>query len=381
MIRRWVLVVLAIGCGQPAMKVTTGVEPVEAHDSGIADAGALIPDAGQPAPVRPDGGLSVNDVSWLLPVSNALPPLSDLLTPAQRTASQYQAFATPRVVSVRVDPCFPAAAGVCQHQVRLVAQAIDADTLVVEDSAIHLFFVFDDAEWTDVRRDVYDLARLSGVRTKGVALGVHPVLAQEGLTGAWGAAMRAFLTRHCTPARLREGAVMNANVDWRFFRFSVMGGVLTRIATTGTGLFSLLPMDEVQLQRQGYGRPGQFAEVEPEGVLDADGGVVTTVLERLASQRNVQGDIREAIEKVENPIDTPTPLIDCGVCHRATQLRVDHEQQRGLTARPARFGLPAVMPATPSLSRNNFHAFSYLGDQPAIIDRTVYESVQVANSL
>ena len=373
MTRRWMLLVLAFGCGQPAMKVTTGTAPV--------DAGVTQVDAGLSPPVRPDGGLSVNDVSWLLPLSNALPPLSDFFTPAQLTASQYQAFATPRVVSARIDPCFPVAAGVCERQVRLVAQGLDPDTLEVEDSAIHLFFVFEEAAWSDVRRDVYDLARQSGARSAGVPLGVHPVLAQEGVNGAWGTAMRAFLTRHCTPARLHEVAVMNANVDWRFFRFSVMGGVLTRIATTGTGLFSLLPMDEVRLQRQGYGLPGLGAEVEPEGIVDADGGVVTTVLERIATQRNVQGDVRDAIERLENPSDTPTPLIDCGVCHRATQVRVDHEQRRGLSARAARFGLPAVTAPTPSLGRNNFHAFSYLGDQPAIIDRTVYESVQAANSL
>lgn len=376
------LLLLALGCGQPATKVMTGAGPVDAGaDSGVADAGSHAPDAGQTAPTRPDGGLSVNDVSWLFPLSNALPPLSDFFTPAQLTASQFQAVATPRIVSVRIDPCFPAAAGVCARQVRLVAQAVDPDTLEVEDSALHLFFGFDEAEWSDVRRDVYELARQSGARTTGVALGVHPVLLQEGVGGAWGNTMRAFLTRRCTPARLREVAVMNASVDWRFFRFSVMGGVLTRLSTTGTGLFSLLPMDEVRLQRQGYGQAGQGAEVEPEGVIDADGGVVTTVLERIAAQRNVQGDVRQAIEKVENPVDTPTPLIDCGVCHRATQLRVDHEQRRGLSARPARFGLPAVTAPTPSIGRNNFHAFSYLGDQPAIIDRTVYESVQVANSL
>lgn len=371
---RWLLVALAVGCGQPATKVMTEPTLGEARDAGLVD-------AGQALPVRPDGGLSVNDVSWLLPVSNALPPLSDFFTSAQLAASQYQAVATPRVVSVRIDPCFPAAAGVCQRQVRLVAQAIDADTLEVEDSALHLFFVFDEAAWSDVRRDVYDLARQSGSRTMGAALGVHPVLAQEGVSGAWGTAMRSFLTRHCTPARLHEVAVMNANVDWRFFRFSVMGGVLTRIATTGTGIFSLLPMDEVRLQRQGYGQPGQGAEVEPEGVVNADGGVVTTVLERLAAQRNVQGDFREAIERIENPLETPTPLVDCGICHRATQVRVDHEQRRGLSRRPGRFGQPATTASTPSLSRNNFHAFSYLGDQPSIIDRTVYESVQAANSL
>lgn len=381
MTRRWLLVVLVVGCGEPAKKVMTEPALGELLDSGVVDAGALQADAGQALPVRPDGGLSVNDVSWLLPLSNALPPLSDFLTPAQLTASRYETVATARVVSVRIDPCFPVAAGVCQRQVRLVAQALDPDTLQTEDSAIHLFFVFDEASWSDVRRDVYDLARQSGGRTAGVALGIHPVLAQDGLNGAWGTAMRSFLTRHCTPARLHEVAVMNANVDWRFFRFSVMGGVLTRIATTGTGLFSLLPMDEVRLQRQGYGQVGQGAEVEPEGIVDADGGVVTTVLERIAAQRNVQGDVREAIERLENPIDTPTPLIDCGICHRATQVRVDHEQRRGLTARPARFGLPAVTKATPALGLNDFHAFSYLNDQPAIIDRTVYESVLVANSL
>lgn len=376
------VLLLAVGCGQPAMKVMTETGPVDAGlDSGAADAGTMPADAGQPQPVRPDGGLSVNDVSWLLPLSNALPPLSDFLTASQVTTSRFETIAAPRVVSVRIDPCFPVAAGVCQRQVRLVAQAVDPDTLQVEDSAIHLFFVFDEAEWNDVRRDVYDLARQSGARTNGAPLGIHPVLAQQGVAGAWGTAMRSFLTRHCTPARLHEVAVMKAGVDWQFFRFSVMGGVLTRIATTGSGLFSLLPMDEVRLQRQGYGQAGLGAEVEPEGIVDADGGVVTTVLERIASQRNVQGDVRDAIERLENPIDTPTPLIDCGMCHRATQVRVDHEQRRGLAARLARFGLPAVTPATPSLGRNNFHAFSYLNDQPAIIDRTVYESVQAASSL
>jgi hypothetical protein len=190
------------------------------------------------------------------------------------------------------------------------------------------------------------------------------------------------LTTHCTPARLQEVAVMNAAVDWRFFRFSVSpAGTLTRIATTGGGPFSLFPADEVRLTRQSYGPPDSGAEGDPEGLVAPDGGVLLTVLENLAAARNFPLDAREAISRIENPLDSPTPTVDCGLCHRASQVRADHDTRRGLSPLPPRFPGAPPTAAPPPLGRNDFHAFSYHGADATITDRAVYESVLAAQGL
>ncbi len=350
-----------------------------AMDASSRDAGF---DAGQPRDaggITLDGGrLTLNDVSWLFPRSTDLLPLEDFLTPQQLQATT---FATPdqvRIVSVRIDPCFPVAAGVCGREVRLVGQRIDPTTLEASDSAIHLFFVFSDADWAVVQDDVLSLALLAGGRTAG-ALDVHPIIARDGWSGTYGLAVRAFLTQHCTPARLKEIALLNAGAEWRFFRFSVTGGVLTRIATTGSGWFSVFPIDAIRIPPQRYEVP--MPDGGAEGELSPDGGVARTILERLAQQRNVLGELQDAIARVENPIDEPTPLLDCGICHRATQLRVDHVTRRGLTALPPRFAVPVATQPPPAIEENNFHAFSWHGTTATITHRTVFESSVTAISM
>lgn len=392
-------VVLLVSCSTPPGTSLLG-EGVGVMDAG-ADAGsdasidggfdadfdaggpdASIRDAGQPRDaggISLDGGrLTLNDVSWLFPRSTELLPLEDFLTAQQIQATT---FATPdqvRIVSVRIDPCFPVAAGVCGREVRLVGQRIDPVTLEAADSAIHLFYVFTDADWAVVQDDVLSLAILAGGRTSG-ALDVHPIIARDGWSGTYGVALRSFLTRHCTASRLNEIALLNAGAEWRFFRFSVTGGVLTRIATTGSGWFSVFPIDAIRVAPQRYAVPSPDGGAE--GELFADGGVARTILERLAQQRNVLGELQEAIARVENPIDEPTPLLDCGICHRATQLRVDHVTKRGLTALPPRFSVPVATQPPPAIEENNFHAFSWHGTTATITHRTVFESSVTAISM
>jgi hypothetical protein len=93
-----------------------------------------------------------------------------------------------RVVSLRVDPCFPGstppAPPVCRKQIRMVAQplvqegadggafSLASDT---EDATVHLFYDLSDAQFDRVLEGIKDLKRQAGAASRG-PLNVHPVM-------------------------------------------------------------------------------------------------------------------------------------------------------------------------------------------------------------
>jgi hypothetical protein len=222
--------------------------------------------------VSTDGGLDVNDVSFLIPLpapghEATLLALSDsdgrgVLLPralydglpvlVEGTAPA-ELYARLRVVGIRVDPCFPGstppAAPSCLKQLRLVAQPLhvggeDADFQTVsEDATVHLFNGLSDADFDEVHRGLWSLKALAGELTDGRPLGVHPVLEREGLEGAYGSALRSLVLRHCGAQNLTRVAFMSVATQgslWRFGAFDVENGALVaaqipRIGTTAQG--------------------------------------------------------------------------------------------------------------------------------------------------
>jgi hypothetical protein len=353
-----------------------------------------------------DGGLDLNDVSFLFPLPapghenqllgvEALLPrtLFDGLPVIVEGEEPNALFARLRVVSVRVDPCFPGstppAPPSCVKQVRLVAQPVlnggpDAGFVeTTEDAAIHLFYVLDDAGFDDAHRTLWQLKALAGSATDGAPLDVHPVMRREGLDGAYASAVKQLVVSHCTAQNLVRVAFMsvsNFGRAWRFGGFDVVRGAL--VATDIPRLNGLTAQNVQEFGTPEF-RNGSLLPSPPGDDLDT---LLSESALRLADERTLSRALTSALQ-IEHPARSSPKTIDCGSCHVASRARHHAEVERQVDtsthedafhAAP-RFNLARVDGAgdDPSALR----AFGYLGARSALSQRTINESAVVADAL
>ena len=128
-----------------------------------------------------------------------------------------------KVVAFRFDPCFPFEdpATNCQTQIRLIVSPLN-DREATLDTAMHLVYDFPPSEAAPLARALAALK--TDTSTNGQPLGVHPVMAKEGLRGKTAASFRAFLTSKLVGARLTTWAFMGLSGRERPWVF--LGGVV-----------------------------------------------------------------------------------------------------------------------------------------------------------
>jgi hypothetical protein len=351
-----------------------------------------------------DGGLDLNDVSWLLP----LPPTREQLLglaaagakgallprhlydamPSTVTGLEAAAlFDEYRVVGVRIDPCFPRdAQGGCVPQLRLVAQPVIPEgpaRTTTRDATLHLFYELSPAEFDDAHRAVRALHVLAAGRTQGRPLEVHPVMAVEGLGGPYARELHALVTRLCGAQNLTRVAFMRLlqeDVAWRFGALNIVAGaaVADPIPRLGT------------LTEQGVQEFGNTAfrsgELQPEPVGDELSVLLSESAMRLTDERTLQRGLTSAL-RLEHPERLTPKTADCGSCHVASRARRNAEARRMVdTSRH-----PDAFVADPrfDLRRTDavgddpraLRAFGYFGRDSALSQRTINESARVAEAL
>lgn len=372
-------VALLCACGNP---------PRPSGDGGV-DAGSS------------DGGLDVNDVSWLYPLPYQASDLLSLDSAGPRGAllpralydglpelfpdggdnNLHDAF---RVIGARVDPCFPTDAqnSGCRKQIRLVAQPLVESGLTptTEDATIHLFFDLSDADWADVQTTVDELHQLAGGATQGKPLEVHPVLKSQGLKGEYANTLRELITRLCGAQTLTRVAFMRtvqADVAWSFGAFNVANGALVD---------DTIPrLDDLKLQGvQEFGNDDfRNGDLQP----GAPGDQLFTLLSesemRLTDERTLQKAITSAL-RIENPHLESPKTIDCGSCHVVSRALTNAKAERNVDTSgyaeqfttDARFNLSRV--DSVGNDPKALRAFGYLGNKSALSQRTINESAIVA---
>jgi hypothetical protein len=366
-------------------------------------------DAGPP--VSTDGGLDLDDVSFLLPLpapgqeatllglsdaegKGVLLPraLYDGLPVLVEGTAPAALYAQLRVVGIRVDPCFPGttppAAPTCVKQLRLIAQPLRAGgadagfQTVTDDATVHLFYGLSDADFDEVHRGLWNLKALAGAQTAGQPLGVHPVLESEGLGGPYGSALRSLVLRHCGAQTLTRVAFMSVATQgslWRFGAFDVEDGALVaasipRIGATAQGF-------------QEFGTPefrsGQLLPTVSGDDLDV---LLSESQLRLTDERTLDRALTSAL-RIEHPARESPRTIDCASCHVASRARHNAEQQRQVDTS----GWPDAFDAGPRFdlrrldgAKDDAHAlraFGYFGRLSALSQRTINESAAVAEAL
>lgn len=363
-------------------------------------------DAGCTSDAGPtDGGYDVNDVSFLypLPAANALDDLlganasgpEGVLLPRalyDGLALKAGAYDALRVLGVRVDPCFPATDAGCLRQVRLVLQPVDAvertdggiglpGQSTTQDHAVHLFYDLDAPRWQRVLDAVAELHDLAQGRTRGVPLGVHPVLAAEGLQGPYTQRLRSLVLQVCgerTFSRLATTTLTPPD-RWVFRAFDLKNGALVPDPIPRT------PMLASQAFTEFGTAPKREGELAPAPVGD-------DMTELLSSNGLVFLDdftLNAALESalhVEHPDQSSPRTIDCGSCHVASRARENAEAVRMKTTvgHPGRFTAPGFSLARTDEAANDpraMRAFGYFGRRTALSQRTINESAHVARAL
>lgn len=365
----------------------------------------LAVDAG-PGFGHSDGGFDLNDVSFLFPLPatraveaqllgiDALLPKAlysqvPLLIDGRDADQLYGAL---RVVSARVDPCFPGstppAAPTCIKQIRLVAQPMatvddGGVALTTEDATIHLFYELTAEQFNSAVQALHQLRDQADGRTDGRPLEVHPVMRVEGLTGPYATALKAMITRLCTAQTLRRIAFMHvaaAGNAWRFGAFDLVDGAMVEAKIPRT---SELTVQGVQEFGSLEFRNGELQPAAPGDQLRV---LLSESSMRLTDDRTLSKALKSALT-IENPDRSSPKTIDCASCHVASRARANAERRRKvdtsawaeLFVAPARFDVRRVdaVGDDPKALR----AFGYQGRDGAWSLRTINESAMIADAL
>lgn len=299
-----------------------------------------------------------------------------------------------RIVGARIDPCFPdlgalvANPSACRRQLRLVAQPLTSDVngVIVEDASIHLLYDLTPADF-DALANAWLALGNDQTHDHRTTLGIHPLIANEGLTGATATAMRALVTTYAGEATLSQFTfVEGRGVAWEFGGLRVDGASQNALPIHGiedasgqvtasdtTGVFSVSPASAEARAMDPLA--GEYT-AGPVG-----GGTVTLT----ATADAITAALRQTLT-IDDPTQLNADTVDCAACHLATRAR-----ERARTLGASSDGLPRFAIDDFDLSLGDLgsaaaspqqqRAFGYNGRTAMWNQRVINESAAVADIL
>lgn len=294
--------------------------------------------------------------------------------------STYEAL---HLVGVRLDPCGHRAAGVpCTSEVRAVFQGVAPDTkgtTLAADGGVHVMYDVPAGELDEMLREILTAKRASG-DTGSEELGPHPILAAQGLEGAFGKTLRAIVLRHVGERRIARVTTFDHNFDpdsdgWTFTIHDRVNGKY--VAGTIPGI--------EQPGQTVAGTPARalsLAETSAEAFGGPSAKDPVAALVSSARREAPAATLQKAFEaalRVEDPSVHTAASTDCANCHLAEGAHRIGKELFGMNE-PAGF-LPGVSRRDERTSVTNLHAFGYLDRSVSITLRTAAESADVAREM
>lgn len=398
-----------------------GVDPItrgtDAPPGGSKDSTGTTPVTPEPeAPITPyTGDVGTNDVSILYPMPAAgestafvrpteagkhgqlLPEASfETVVPGgtlERTDRTHASgYGQLGLISVRLDHCSARKGiGTCTSEVRAVFQALyektdsmpDGDPTpgtAAQDGAVHVMYDVGEGELIVMMKQILTLRKAHGDLTS-TTLGVHPILAKQGLGGAFAAGLRGILLEHLGAARISRITVFDHNMDpdsdgWTFQTFDGAAGNVSRtkiptldtegVTVAGSSAFHG-PLEETMAFSF---LPATKDNVEPlvkEGRLPKTSPEVASTLQPAF----------ESALRVENPTIHNAETTDCVNCHLADGAHRIAKSVYGLKSANEFTAPGGTSYVQERASITNLHAFGYLHRKVSIMQRTANESTVV----
>jgi hypothetical protein len=288
-------------------------------------------------------------------------------------AGQYAAL---RVVSARVDPCFPSLVNApnpaCRFQVRLVLQPVldEAGVVSTEDAAVHVFYDLPAPDFIDL---LADLLLVKSKLDVHAPLGVRPADEIAGVEDA--------LLAHIGASRITRMTFMQLSGKrnvWSFGGFDFQGEAATPIAILDSAV------TEQTFTNNPLGDPLAFVGGVTPTLSGAPEDLSPLYDSATASQKPEAElwPLYESALRIENPTKHTPESVDCVSCHTAQPTRLWLERNHAAFASEAsaeRFTSAFDLGVDPIDDTTSvLRAFGWLDTRPAITARVANESAAVA---
>jgi hypothetical protein len=286
-------------------------------------------------------------------------------------------YASLRLVSVRVDPCFAAVedrGDKCTNQVRLVLRSWNnAAGGVSDDGAIHLFYGVSREELTTLVATTVALRKDPPAQ---MGLGPHPSMKQEGMSGPFAKGYFSALLSFIGEANLTRIAFITREAarqpTWKFGSFDKASGAWKPLAipttqgatvqTIGGGL--------------GFG-PGTYDFKVDLPTEHADKTAALYSSEKITALGKAEVESAyDAALRIENPSKHSPETIDCASCH-LSHARQTVEAQFALAPMGRPDAYPSALTPTGLISSARVHAFTYGEGGTQISQRVANETIAV----
>jgi len=348
-------------------------------------------------------GLDLSDVSILLPLPTStkdislLPAISqkaeagDLLPrkvyeqiPLLVQAPKEDIWKRLHLVGMRIDPYFVEGAAPLRGrpQIRMIWQPVIevGGQVVTQDAALHSFYELSVDEMKDL------LIALEALKSSGrthAALGVHPVIEDEGLNGVYFNKLWSVIKKYTGEKRLSRVTFMQVNLPeniWTFGGFDIKNQILQPLLVARLGV-NIQAFVNNMLQKPFSFRGGLFPEprqTENLNLLTRDSSRLTS-----ADEAEVISSVRAAI-RFQNPNHFNPGNLDCVSCHiaQAVELWALREHpELNLKLRfqeeiyKSAFNLKNISPF--QNNTNVLRAFGYFFNRPVVSQRAINETASV----
>jgi hypothetical protein len=356
-----------------------------------------------------ESNLDLNDVSilWPLPESKnwnqlwngetvglkgALLPLSYLKQIPRLIAQTQNSELYPniKVLGMRIDPCFHEGFSPvkCRAQIRLVWQPLRLveDVTSTFDASLHSFYELSDDEMKSLIDEIAELKKTKPASTSFLPLGVNPFIKQEGLNGAYDAALRSITLKYIGESNLSRVTFMQLFMNekvWFFGGFDFNQGIpkpitIPRINSTVQAFSNNVSLDRPFWFLGGLS-PEPSAQEDNLKILITDSRAIYPQQDEVAIKAAVR-----AAAKFENPDSHNPGTLDCASCHVAQpakmwalrqypwfELDLINKQEAYVSDRDLR-NLSPMQPHT-----NIVRAFGYFMNRPFVAQRTINETAAV----
>ncbi len=297
-----------------------------------------------------------------------------------------------RLVAFRLDPCFAQIGPIqdvakCDNQLRVIFQTLHSGFPgQAVDGAIHVFYRITREELTSAIQEIVALRIANGGTKKLGPLGVHPIIAEQGLTGAMATGLNDIVLKYGGEKNLMRFTAFTPSAlatRWDFVGFDIDKGKFTsmKIPALPKGANDA----SVSFFKGFAGFSGSFT---PETSSKDDMQLFANQTSAKSASKADQQAAFDATVRIDNPDFHSPNTIDCASCHVAGVVRtLVGEKELKLTANPKdvftpvskhlmKSDLKSRTPVTTE-SASNFHAFSYRDAQPMVNQRTVNETASV----
>jgi hypothetical protein len=369
---------------------------------------------------RPVGQLSMNTTSVLLPLPPsleadrlirpsdmgdkgvALPPWAMPAPTLVMNVARQEMLDALRIVSVRVDPCYPNIAtkdpSLCQGVLHVIWQPVvpaweeGATTVGTADAAVHAFHLLSAAELSSYLEGVLAIDGQCPADPTG-PLRVHPGMAAEGPGGPCQSAFQSLVLKHAGASNLQRMTYMAVRATTGN-RYLGQGWLLAGADFDGADAH-LVVVSLTSDKEQHFGNNVNDGKALDETssfkgdfipTTSSTDALMAIIRDSSEAEKAPEADLLASLEqtyRIENPRLNNLDTVDCASCHVSTQARVWVEQHRGLSAAssPSRFtssSFDLSLTSDTATRTNSLRGLGYFGSRPAISQRTVNDTAAAA---